>query len=187
MTAIPATTNTPSRARKLTANKSVAIPRIDEENGTSSRNGIISPQTIASARGTSTPGIEVDEHAIAVCRYARGLSRLEARWGTFTDPWTHQPQPACGFTFVGSDGTIVSPDHADHVTVQTRARPARHAIPVDPPRPGERDAIEYVLGCIARGVPVGGPLDPALCLTGQGIVDTARASADQKRTLALLP
>jgi hypothetical protein len=85
---------------------------------------------------------------------------METRWGTFTDPWTHQPQPTCGFTFVGSDGTIASPDYASHVTVQTRARPERHEIPVDPLKEGERNAIEYVLGCIARGEKVGGPLDP---------------------------
>jgi hypothetical protein len=37
-------------------------------------------------------GLEVDEHSITICRYARGLSKLETRWGTFTDPWTTQPQ-----------------------------------------------------------------------------------------------
>jgi glucose-fructose oxidoreductase len=134
-----------------------------------------------------TPGIEVDQHAIAVCRYARGLSKMETRWGTFTDPWTHQPQPTCGFTFVGTDGTIASPDYATHLSVQTRERPERHEIPVDPLTAGERNGIEYVLGCIARGEPVGGPLDPALCLTAQRIVDTAMKSAQQKRTLELLP
>ncbi len=24
------------------------------------------------------------------------VSKFETRWGTFTDPWTHQPQPKCG-------------------------------------------------------------------------------------------
>ncbi len=134
-----------------------------------------------------TPGIEVDQHAIAVLRYARGLSRLETRWGTFTDPWAHQPQPTCGFTFVGTDGTLASPDYAAAVTVQTRARPDRHDIPVDPLPEGSRNAIEHVLGCIARGEAVGGPLDPALCLTAQRIVDTAMRSAQEKRTLELLP
>jgi predicted dehydrogenase len=133
------------------------------------------------------PGIEVDQHAIAVLRYARGLSKLETRWGTFTDPWTHQPQPTCGFTFVGTDGTIASPDYARAVTVQTRARPERHEIAVDPLEPGERNAIDYVLGCISSGRAVGGPLDPALCLTAQRIVDTALRSAEMKRTLELLP
>ena len=37
-----------------------------------------------------TQGIEVDQHSITVCRYARGLSRMETRWGTFTDPWVIQ-------------------------------------------------------------------------------------------------
>jgi glucose-fructose oxidoreductase len=134
-----------------------------------------------------TPGIEVDQHAVAVCRYTTGLSRMETRWGTFTDPWTHQPQPTCGFTFVGSDGTIASPDYASHVSVQTRARPERHEIPVDRLKEGERNAIEYVLGCIARGEKAGGPLDPALCLTAQRIVDTAAQSAAEKRTLELIP
>lgn len=134
-----------------------------------------------------TPGIEVDQHAVAICRYATGLSRMETRWGTFTDPWTHQPQPTCGFTFVGSDGTIASPDYASHVTVQTRAQPGRHDIPVDPLKDGARNGIEYVLGCLSRGEPIGGPLDPALCLTAQRIVDTAAQSAAEKRTLELLP
>ena len=38
----------------------------------------------------SSPGIEVDEHSITIARYAAGLSKFETRWGTFTDPWTHQ-------------------------------------------------------------------------------------------------
>ena len=134
-----------------------------------------------------TPGIEVDQHAIAVCRYPHGLSKMETRWGTFTDPWTTQPQPTCGFTFVGTDGTIASPDYATQVTVQTRATPERHEIPVDPLPEGERNAIEYVLSRLAKGEPVEGPLDPVLCLTAQRIVDTAVQSAAQKRTLGLLP
>ncbi len=134
-----------------------------------------------------TPGIEVDQHSITVCRYARGLSKMETRWGTFTDPWTIQPQPICGFVFVGTDGTIASPDYASHVTVQTRARPQPTQVPVDPLPVGKRNAIEYVLGCIAKGERVSGPLDPELCLVAQRIVDTAALSAREKRTLALLP
>ena len=134
-----------------------------------------------------TPGIEVDQHSITVCRYDTGLSRMETRWGTFTDPWVIQPQPHCGFVFVGTDGTIQSRDYADHVTVQTRARPEPTPMPADPLPEGRRNAIEYVLGCIARGERVSGPLDPALCLTAQRIVDTAAQSAREKRTLALVP
>lgn len=134
-----------------------------------------------------TPGIEVDQHSITICRYANGLSKMETRWGTFTDPWTIQPQPKCGFILVGTEGTIASYDYEDHVTVQTRARPEPHAVPAEPLKPGERNAIEYVLGCIARGEPLSGPLDPAISLTGQRIVDTAALSAREKRTLPLVP
>ncbi len=132
------------------------------------------------------PGIEVDEHAITICRYPCGLSKMETRWGTFTDPWVIQPQPKCGFVFVGTDGTMASWDYADHLTVQTRARPEPHPIPADPLPEGQRNAIEYVLGCIARGEPMTGPLDPNVSLIGQRIVDTAARSAREKRTLALL-
>ena len=139
------------------------------------------------------PGVEVDQHAVAVLRYAprpsgaTGLSRMETRWGTFTDPWTHQPQPKCGFTFVGTDGTLTSYDYEDHVTVQTRARPEAHPIAIDPLPEGERNGIEYVLGRIARDEPIDGPLAPDLCLVAQRIVDTAARASREKRTLALLP
>jgi predicted dehydrogenase len=120
-----------------------------------------------------TPGIEVDQHAIAVCRYATGLSRMETRWGTFTDPWTH---PAAADLRLHLRGL-----RRHHRLARLRQprdgpdpRPARAPRdPADPLKEGERNAIEYVLGCFARGEPVGGPLDPALCLTAQRIVDTA--------------
>lgn len=134
-----------------------------------------------------TPGIEVDQHAITVCRYASGLSKMETRWGTFTDPWTIQPQPKCGFVLVGTDGTISSDDYADHVTVQTRARPEPHAVASDTLPEGQRNGIEHVLDCIATGKPLTGPLTPEISLIGQRIVDTAALSAREKRTLALLP
>jgi glucose-fructose oxidoreductase len=134
-----------------------------------------------------TPGIEVDQHAITVCRYARGLSKMETRWGTFTDPWTIQPQPKCGFVLVGTDGTIASWDYSDHVTVQTRTRPEPTPLGADPWPEGRRNAIEYVLGCIARGEAITGPLDPKVSLLGQRIVDTAAQSSREKRTLPLVP
>jgi glucose-fructose oxidoreductase len=134
-----------------------------------------------------TPGIEVDQHSITVCRYARGLSKMETRWGTFTDPWILQPQPKCGFVFVGTDGTIASYDYEDHVTLQTRARPQATPVPAGPLPVGARGGIEYVLGRITAGEPGEGPHDPELCLTAQRIVDTAAASAREKRTLELLP
>ena len=133
-----------------------------------------------------TPGIEVDQHSVTVCRYAHGLSKMETRWGTFTDPWVIQPQPKCGFVVVGTDGTISSYDYEDHVTIQTRDRPEPTPVPVDALPAGRRGPIEYLLGCLERGEPVGGPLAPELCLAAQRIVDTAALSARQKRTLELV-
>ena len=69
------------------------------------------------------PGLEVDEHSIVVCRYDVGLSKYETRWGTFTDPWTLQPQPKCGFVLVGAAGTLSSYDYEPVVRLQTRTAP----------------------------------------------------------------
>jgi predicted dehydrogenase len=132
-------------------------------------------------------GLEVDEHSITVCRYARGLSKLETRWGAFTDPWITQPQPKCGFVVVGSEGTISSYDFEPHVGVQTLAQPVIQAVPVDELQAPFRKPVEYVLHCKERGLPFDGPLDPALCRTAQRIIDTATLSARERRTLALLP
>ena len=134
-----------------------------------------------------TPGIEVDQHSITVCRYARGLSKMETRWGTFTDPWTIMPQPTCGFVFVGSEGTIASPDYDKFITVQTRAQPKATPYPVHAQPIGRRNGIEYMIECIVKDKPIEGPLSPDLCLTAQRIVDTAAQSAREKRTLTLLP
>ena len=132
-------------------------------------------------------GLEVDEHSITILRYRRGLSKMETRWGAFSDPWTTQPQPKCGFVIVGSQGTISSYDYDAHVGVQTRARPEIHCVPVDRIEAPFRKPVEYVLHCKATGRPFEGPLDPALCRTAQRIVDTAALSAKERRTLALLP
>ena len=132
------------------------------------------------------PGIEVDQHSITVCRYRRGLSKFETRWGTLTDPWTQQPQPKCGFVLVGTDGSISSYDYDDHVTLQTRRETAHVRVPVDVLPPGRRSPIEYMLARIADGAPITGPLDPELCLIGQRIVDSAVLSAASKRTVPLV-
>lgn len=132
------------------------------------------------------PELEVDEQSITVLRYARGLSRMETRWGTFTDPWVMQPQPKCGFVIVGSAGTITSWDYDDHITLQTRAVPATTPYPADPVIAPHRGAVEHVLQAIATGAAFRGPLDPAIARIGQRIVDTAFASAKAGRSLPLI-
>lgn len=134
-----------------------------------------------------SPGIEVDQHSITICRYEHGLSKMETRWGTLTDPWVTQTQPQCGFVVVGTHGTISSYDYDDFVKLQTKAAPEQTKIPVDTLKPGRTNPIEYMLSCIADGLPVEGPLAPDLCLTAQRIVDTAYQSAQEKKTLALVP
>ena len=133
-----------------------------------------------------TPGIEVDQHSITVCRYARGLSKFETRWGTISDPWVQQPLPKCGFVLVGTDGAISSYDYDDHVTLQTRVNPAHTIVPVDVLPAGRRNPVEYMLARIDDGGPITGPLDPALCLTGQRIIDSAVLSAQMKTAVELV-
>lgn len=131
-------------------------------------------------------GLEVDEHSITAIRYACGLSKTETRWGTFTDPWTHQPQPKCGFVLRGTEGTISCYDYEPALWVQTRARPEGYAVPVDAPAAPNRNPIEHFLHHLETGAPLIGPLTLEISRIGQQIVDTAFQSAEQKRTLPLL-
>ncbi len=133
-----------------------------------------------------TPGLEVDEHSITIARYDNGLSKYETRWGTFTDPWTLQPQPKCGFVVVGSAGTISSYDYEPTIKLQTAQRPEVIDIPVDELAAPYRNPVEYFIHCLETGEPVVGPLSPEMCRTGQRIVETAIKSAEQKRTLPLI-
>jgi predicted dehydrogenase len=132
------------------------------------------------------PGLEVDEHSVTIARYDCGLSKYETRWGTFTDPWTHQPQPKCGFVVVGTKGTISSYDYEPTIFVQTGAHLEGQVIPVDTLPIPRRAPIEYLIHCLATGAPVTGPLSPALSRIGQQIVDTAVMSAREKRAVRLL-
>jgi predicted dehydrogenase len=130
-------------------------------------------------------GLEVDEHAIVVARYPHGLSKFETRWGTFTDPWTIQPQPRCGFVIAGTEGTIGSFDYDDHVTVQTRRRPRPHPVAAPAPKAPHRNPVEYLLHCLDRNLPLAGPVSLPISRIGQEIVDAAVRSAATKRTVRL--
>lgn len=131
-------------------------------------------------------GLEVDEHSITICRYAAGLSKFETRWGTFTDPWVHQPQPKCGFVLKGTEGTIASYDYAETIRVQTKKYPQGRDIRVDKIRPPHDNPVNYFLHCIETGEKIAGPLSPAICRIGQQIVDSAVLSARRKKTVKLL-
>jgi glucose-fructose oxidoreductase len=131
-------------------------------------------------------GLEVDEHSITIARYARGLSKFETRWGTFTDPWILQPQPKCGFILVGSAGTISSFDYEKTIRVQTRQHPEAREVPVDESRPPYQNPIQYFLHCLETGTPVEGPLSPTMSRIGQQIIDSAVKSAAERRTVPLV-
>ena len=132
------------------------------------------------------PGLEVDEHSITVARYDTGLSKFETRWGTFTDPWVHQPQPKCGFIVTGSAGTIASYDYESTIRIQTESSPEGTEYPVDLLEPPFDGPIQYFIHCLENDIPIDGPLSPAMARIGQQIVDTAFQSAQQKRTLPLI-
>ncbi len=134
---------------------------------------------------TSTPGLEVDEHSITVARYENGLSKFETRWGTFTDPWIHQPQPKCGFVIKGSKGTISSYDYETTIRIQTADRPEGYDHPVEMLPEGEKSGIEYTLSRIQAGLPIDGPLSPETSRIGQQIIESAIQSAQEKRTVPL--
>ncbi len=131
-------------------------------------------------------GLEVDEHSVTVARYETGLSKFETRWGTFTDPWTLQPQPKCGFVICGTEGTLAAYDYAPSVRVQTGAKPEGFDEPADDLRAPQSNPIEYLLHCLDTGEKVTGPLSIEISRIGQQIVDSAVLSAREKRTVALV-
>ena len=128
-------------------------------------------------------GLEVDEHSITVARYACGLSKFETRWGTFSDPWTHQPQPKCGFVLKGTDGTIGSYDYEPTMQVQTRRKPQGEVLRADTLKPPLANPIQYFVDCLEQGRAPEGPLSPKISRIGQQIVDCAVLSAKLKRTV----
>ena len=130
-------------------------------------------------------GLEVDEHSITVARYSSGLSKFETRWGTFTDPWTQQPQPRCGFILVGASGTIASWDYDSTVYLQTDKDPSGREIPVDRFPLEEQNPVAHLIDCLEQGRPITGPVSTQISRIGQQIVDSAVRSAKEKRTVSL--
>jgi len=147
-------------------------------------NGGQCPDEVTAITGGAA-GLEVDEHSITIARYGEHLSKFETRWGTFTDPWTHQPQPKCGFVIRGTDGTISSYDYEKFIFIQTRDNPGGYEHPVDAFPDGESNGIEYTLKRIEAGLPIEGPLSPALARIGQQIVDSAIRSSVTGQTVPL--
>lgn len=135
---------------------------------------------------TFTPeGLPVDEQSISIARYEHGLSTFQTRWGTFTDPWSHQPQPKCGFVVCGIEGTISSWDYDDHITVQTESVPEGEDIPVDEFDSPYENPLQQLIHRLETGDTVHPPLSPALNRASQRIVDAAVKSAREEKTVSL--
>jgi len=137
------------------------------------------------ARVHRAPGDRVDEQGVVVAGYASALSTFQTRWGTFTDPWTHQPAPRCGFVLVGEQGTISSWDYADHVTMQTNEHPEGVDVPVDQIPAHETSGLANFAWCLSEGVPLYGPLSAETSLAGQRIVEAAIRSVGSGAAVAL--
>jgi glucose-fructose oxidoreductase len=131
-------------------------------------------------------GLEVDEHSITIARYGCGLSKFETRWGTFTDPWKHQPQPKCGFILKGTHGTISSYDYEPIVRIQTGRKPEGQEIPADELKPPFQNPVQYMIHCIRHHRAPEGPLSTRIARIGQQIVDSAILSASQHKTVHLV-
>jgi glucose-fructose oxidoreductase len=131
-------------------------------------------------------GVPVNEQSVTIARYGDWLSTFQTRWGTFTSPWVHQPQPKCGFVLKGADGTIANYDYEPTIRLQTRRKPEGVVIPVDKPRKPHADPVQYFLHCLETGTAIEGPLSVETARIGQQIVDTATRSAQLRRPLKLL-
>ena len=130
-------------------------------------------------------GLEVDEQSVVIASYAGGLSTFQTRWGTFTDPWTHQTQPRCGFVVTGTEGTISSWDYAGAVTLQDARRPQGVQLPVDDLPAHESNSVAAMVRHLDTGAPLDGPMSMEINRTGQLIVEAAVRSADTGATVDL--
>lgn len=151
--------------------------------GTWFRSGAMPTQV--SALSFVPAGLVVDEQSVTIAKFAEGLSTYQCRWGTFTDPWTTQPQPFCGFVIVGTGGTIVSRDFATTLLVQTHDRPEVYEVLVDEATETTRNVLSYLIECRETGVDPQGPCTMQTALKGQIIVDAARASMRAGKVIAL--
>lgn len=149
-------------------------------------NGGKKPVEVMAMWDLDSSGLEVDEHSITVARYDLGLSKFETRWGTFTDPWTAQPQPKCGFVIKGTEGTLSSYDYDEFVTVQNGSWPEGQQVEAPELFGPRSNPVGHLIHCIESGESVVGPLGLEIARIGQQIVDTAFESARQGRALPLV-
>ncbi|MEO7586690.1 MAG: Gfo/Idh/MocA family oxidoreductase [Arachnia sp.] len=128
-------------------------------------------------------GLAVDEQSVVIGHYTDGLSVFETRWGTFTDPWTTQPQPKCGFIINGSAGSIASWDYEDEVTLHSQG--GVQVIPADEIAPEDASALANVIAHLRDGRPLDQPLTLETTSAGHAIIEAAVRSAQTGRRIDL--
>ena len=130
---------------------------------------------------------QVDIQSITVAKYeGKGLSTFETRWGTFTDPWVHQPQPKCGFVVKGSEGTISSYDYEETVFVQDEENPEGYEVAVDDLEEPIQNQVQYLVHCLDTDQDVEfPPLSPYHCRESNRILVAALESAERDEPVQL--
>ena len=140
------------------------------------------PHAVTAA--THTPdGLTVDEQSVVIGHYDSGLSVLQTRWGTFSDPWMLQPQPRCGFVVNGTLGSISSWDYDDGVTLHTHAGVER--LINDEVVDEDKSALANVISHLMTGRALDAPLTIDITYAGHRVVEAAVRSADEGRTVAV--
>ena len=120
-------------------------------------------------------GLQVDEQSVVIGHYAEGLSVFETRWGTYTDPWTQQPQPHCGYVLNGTEGSISSWDYDDGVTLHSAAGISR--VPNDVVPSEDSNSLANLIAHLRAGRPLDPPMTAEISLAGHRIVEAAALSA----------
>ena len=138
------------------------------------------PHSVTAA--THVPdGLEVDEQSVVIGHYASGLSVFQTRWGTFSDHWTLQPQPHCGFVVNGTLGSISSWDYDDGVTVHSADGIER--VPLDDILAEDKTALANTIAHLTTGRPLDAPLTIEMTHAGHRVVEAAVQSAEEGRTV----
>ncbi len=138
-----------------------------------------------SALATNLRGTGVEDNVVVAVEYDRVLCCLEATSTALTNSWEIQPQPPHEFVFVGERGSISAYDYAGRVRVATAKHPQGYDVPCDILPPDSGNCIEYFIDCLDKNQQPQGPLNPELCRIGQMIMEAARISIAEERTVSL--
>lgn len=130
--------------------------------------------------------LAVDVQSSTICRYGDGLSTLQTSWRMLTNPWEIEPQPMKGYEIVGTEGSISTRERGCPIRVTTEAEPEGYVVDPEPLSDEYRNLVHYLIYCLENDAEPEGPTDPAFCREAQRIIETARNSVDEGRSLELV-